>query len=358
MKPITVLVVDDSALIREMFSEMLSSEPDISVVDTACDPLDAREKIKRLNPDVLTLDIEMPKMDGLAFLEKIMSLRPMPVIMASSLTQKGAEETIRALELGAFDYVSKPVSNQNRNTIEMLRTELVMKVRAAAKANMMPRSATTRLSTSAPSILPFHPPSGKSKHIIAIGASTGGVEALREIFLRLPANVPPIVITQHMPEAFTKSFAARLNNLSQVTVSEAQNHDRLKEGHAYIAPGGSAHLKIVRVGAELVCKLEEGQPVSSHRPSVDVLFHSIAETVGSRAIGVILTGMGKDGALGMKAMREQGAYNIGQNQASCVVYGMPQVAANIGATHVELPLNDIPAAMLQYCEKNGKNHEK
>lgn len=350
MKKITVLIVDDSVLIRQMFHEILSSEPDIEVVGTASDPLDAREKIKQLNPDVLTLDIEMPKMDGLTFLEKIMTLRPMPVIMASSLTQKGAEETIRALEIGAFDYVSKPVSNQTRDTIGALKDELVAKVRAAARANVKQRSSNRQVSSTS-TVVPFNPLRGKTRNIIAIGASTGGVEALREIFLRLPANCPPIVITQHMPESFTKSFASRLDSLSQVTVSEAVNHDRLKEGHAYIAPGGNAHLRIVKIGADFVCKLEESPPVSSHRPSVDVLFHSVAEAVGERAVGVILTGMGRDGADGMKAMSDNGAYNIGQNQESCVVYGMPQMAMNAGAVHVELPLTEIPKAVLKFCEK-------
>lgn len=354
LKPITVLIVDDSALIRQMFREMLGSEPDIEVVDTASDPIDAREKIKRLNPDVLTLDIEMPKMDGLSFLEKIMTLRPMPVIMASSLTQKGADETIRALELGAFDYVSKPVHSQTRDTIGALKDELVAKVRAAAKANMSGRNSS-RHQAQPPAIVPFHPHGSASRHIIAMGSSTGGVEALREIFLRLPANSPPIVITQHMPESFTKSFAARLNSLSPVGVSEAANHARLKEGHAYIAPGGNSHLKIVKIGADFVCKLEEGPTVSSHRPSVDVLFHSVAEAVGPRAVGVILTGMGRDGADGLKAMRDRGAYTIGQNQSSCVVYGMPQMAMKAGAVQIELPLAGIPAAMLKYCEKT-ENH--
>lgn len=350
-KPITVLVVDDSALIRQMFSEMLSSEPDIRVIGTASDPYDAREKIKLLNPDVLTLDIEMPKMDGLSFLEKIMTLRPMPVIMASSLTQKGAEETLRALEIGAFDYISKPVAHQNRDTIGALRDELVAKVRGAAKSNTAHRSAARHATDALPPVVTFRPSGGKSRHIIAIGASTGGVEALRDIFLRLPANCPPIVVTQHMPETFTKSFAARLNGLSQVTVSEAKNHDRLKEGHAVIAPGGAAHLKLVKIGADLVCKLEEGPPISGHRPSVDALFYSVAESAGARALGIILTGMGKDGAEGMKAMRDHGAYTIGQNQATCVVYGMPQMAAKAGAVHIELPLHEIPAAALKYCEK-------
>ncbi len=349
-KKITVLIVDDSALIRQMFSEILSSEPDIEVVDTASDPFDAREKIKLLNPDVLTLDIEMPRMDGLSFLEKIMALRPMPVVMVSTLAQKGADATIRALELGAFDYVAKPVSNHTRDTIGELKDDLVAKVRAAAQANITSRNVT-RSASATPSIIPFNPSHGKNKHIIAIGASTGGVEALRDFLVRLPANCPPIVITQHMPESFTKSFAARLNNVSEITVVEAANHDRLRDGHAYIAPGGSRHLKIVKLAGEYVCKLEEGATVSSHRPSVDVLFHSVAEAVGAKAVGVILTGMGKDGAEGMKAMRDKGAYNIGQNQASCVVYGMPQVAHKLGATHVELPLSEIAAAVLNFCQK-------
>lgn len=351
MKVITVLIVDDSVLIRQMFTEMLSSVPDIKVLDTASDPIEAREKIKQLNPDVLTLDIEMPKMDGLSFLEKIMTLRPMPVVMASSLTQKGADETIRALEIGAFDYVSKPVTNQNRDTIGALKDELIAKVRAASLANMTRRSMG-RQQVAAPGVIPFNPQGGHSRHIIAIGASTGGVEALREIFQRLPGNCPPIVITQHMPVAFTKSFAARLNSYSQVTVSEACNHDRLKTGHAYLAPGG-LHLKVVKVGMDFVCKLEDGASVSGHKPSVDVLFHSVAEAVGSRAVGVILTGMGKDGAMGLKDMRDHGAYNFGQNEASCVVYGMPQVAQKMGAVHKELPLSDIAGAVLHFCEKPG-----
>lgn len=346
-KPISVLIVDDSALIRQLFSEMLSAEPDIKVVGIACDPLEARERIKQLNPDVLTLDIEMPKMDGLSFLEKIMALRPMPVIMISSLTQKGADETLRALEIGAFDYISKPASKQTRDTIVQLKHDLLTKIRAAAQANMAIRSGGTYAAPAG--VLTYRPPT-KARPIIAIGASTGGVEALKELFKRLPANVPPIVITQHMPPHFTKSFAARLNDLSQVKVAEATNHMRLKEGHACLAPGG-LHLKLVRLGGELVCKLEDLPSVSGHKPSVDVLFRSVAEAVGKQAVGVILTGMGKDGAEGMKAMQANGAYNIGQNKNSCVVYGMPQVAAKLGATHIELPLSDIAAAMLKRCEE-------
>lgn len=344
-KKISVLIVDDSALIREMFSEFLNAEHDIEVLDTACDPYDAREKIKRLNPDVLTLDIEMPKMDGISFLEKIMSLRPMPVIMASSLTQKGAEATIRALEIGAFDTIAKPANQQTPETLSHLRNELVYKVRAAAEANMAPRRPAA---LAQPAIVMFRPPMG-SQPIIAIGASTGGVETLRDIFLQLPGNVPPIVIAQHMPERFTTSFAERLNSLSQVQVSEARMHDRLVQGHAYIAPGGK-HLKIVRKGTELVCQLDEGAAVSGHKPSVDVLFHSVAEAAGARAVGVILTGMGKDGAVGLKAMRDRGSFTIGQDKASSIVYGMPQAAMRIGAVCLEAPLSDIPRRMLHQCE--------
>ncbi len=345
MKKISVLIVDDSALIRQMFSEILSAEPDIEVLETACDPFDAREKIKRYNPDVLTLDIEMPKMDGLSFLEKIMSLRPMPVIMVSSLTQKGADTSIRALELGAFDTIGKS-SHGGEHELALLKEELVTKVRAAAKANM---SIRTGKKVEAGRSLSFNARLSGYRNVIAIGASTGGVEALRELFLLLPENTPPIVITQHMPELFTNSFAKRLNSLAAMSISEAKNHDRLKAGHAYLAPGG-IHMKVVRVGQDLVCKLEDGPPVSSHKPSVDVLFHSVATAVGARAIGVILTGMGKDGAVGLKAMRESGAYTIGQNQETCVVYGMPQVAQKIGAVQTELSLWDIPANILQACE--------
>lgn len=345
-KKVTVLICDDSALIREMFKELLSSDPGIEVLDTACDPFEAREKIKRLNPDVLTLDIEMPKMDGITFLEKIMALRPMPVIMVSTLTQKGADATIRALELGAFDTIAKPLENHTPETLSLLRNELVEKVKGAAHANLM-----KRIKASAPTeILSFYPAMG-SRHIIAIGASTGGVETLKDIFQKLPGNTPPIVITQHMPERFTTSFAARLDSISQVRVVEASDNDRLATGHAYLAPGGK-HMRVVRNGAELVCKIEDGPLVSGHKPSVDVLFHSVAEAAGARAVGVILTGMGKDGAVGLKAMRDNGAFTIGQNEATCVVYGMPQAAMKLGAVALETSLSDIPKKILNHCEKN------
>lgn len=346
MKPIRVLIVDDSALIRELFTELLSSDPEIRVVGTAADAMDAREKIKQLNPDVLTLDIEMPGMNGLDFLEKIMTLRPMPVIMASTLTQKGAGETIRALELGAVDYISKQ-SRPTQDAITPLKDELVSKIKAAAQANLMPRRMQKNLQAKK---LNFK---CKGSHLIAIGSSTGGVEALRDIFLDLPANSPPIVMAQHMPAMFTPSFAARLNNLSQMRVAEAVDGAWIEEGHAYLAPG-SHHLKVIRKSGKLACRLDGGPLVSGHRPSVDVLFTSVAETAGTEAVGVILTGMGRDGAAGMLRMRQAGSYTIGQNQSSCVVYGMPRAAAALGAVHIELPLHEIAAQMLAACEQERR----
>lgn len=349
-KNVTVLIVDDSALIRELFREMLSSAPGITVLDTASDPFEAREKIKQLNPDVLTLDIEMPKMDGLSFLEKIMTLRPMPVIMVSSLTQKGADATLRALELGAFDYIAKPVSNQTRETLTALKETLIEKIRAAARANL--RLNTHRHHDGMPQQpLTFTPNPRARHHLVAIGSSTGGVEALRDLFVQLPDNAPPIVVTQHMPASFTRSFAARLDSIAPLHVVEATHHQRLQHGHVYIAPGGETHLKIVRLGADYVCKIEPGPLVSSHRPSVDILFHSVAEATGGHAVGIILTGMGKDGAAGLKAMRERGAYTIGQDAESCVVYGMPQAAMKLGASIIELPLSQIPHMLLKVCEQ-------
>lgn len=349
MKPIRVLIVDDSALIRKIFQEILTENEDIDVVGTAINAQDAREKIKQLNPDVVTLDIEMPGMDGLSFLEKIMTLRPMPVIMASTLTQKGAAETIRALEIGAIDYISKPVQSQTRGTLSVLRDELVSKVRTASQANIGARNASALVQ---PKQLGFKTPRANDK-IIAIGSSTGGVEALRDIFLTLPENTPPIVMTQHMPEHFTTSFAARLNGLSRVNVAEAYEGAKLQTGHAWLAPGGK-HLKVVRKGADYICRLNNGENVSGHRPSVDVLFDSVAEAAGANAVGVILTGMGKDGAAGMLKMREQGAYTVGQSQNSCVVYGMPKAAFVLGAVIKELPLSEIASHVLTYCEQEGK----
>jgi two-component system chemotaxis response regulator CheB len=350
MKPISVLIVDDSALMRSVLTDMLVAVPDIEVVGTATDAQDAREKIKQLNPQVLTLDVQMPGMDGLSFLQKIMSLRPMPVIMISTLTQKGADETIRALEMGAVDYVSKPVISQTEQTLAPLREELIAKIRAAAKANLSPRNSVT---SKTPSLLSFQSARHPYAKMIAMGSSTGGVEALREIFSVLPANCPPVVMTQHMPEQFTSSFAARLNSLSRIEVAEAYDGAKLESGRAWLAPG-NRHLRIEKKGKDWLCRLEDGPPVSGHRPSVDVLFNSVAEAVGADAVGIILTGMGKDGAQGLLKMRQNGAYTIGQNQASCVVYGMPKAAAAVGGVATELPLQDVASHALRYCEQERK----
>jgi len=333
-KQITVLIVDDSALIRQMLTSMLNSSPDITVVGTAPDPFTAREMIKQLNPDVLTLDIEMPKMDGIAFLEKIMSLRPMPVVMISSLTQEGADVALQALEIGAVDYVSKPTSDV-RVGLEQKTEEIISKVKIAAKA---------RISTNRPSSIKQHGISygnyKTTEQIILIGASTGGVEALREVITVLPPNCPAVMVTQHMPSTFTSSFARRLDAVSKVSVCEATPNLRVLPGHVYIAPGGR-HLELARSGANYICHIHDGPNVSGHCPSVDVLFNSGAKVAKSNAVGVILTGMGRDGAEGLLAMRKAGAQTIGQDEATCVVYGMPKVAFETGGVAKQFPLSQI-----------------
>lgn len=345
-KKIRVLIVDDSAFIREIFTEMLNEAPDIEVIGAAQDAYDAREKIKALDPDVITLDIEMPKMDGLSFLEKIMTLRPMPVVMVSTLTQKGADTTIRALELGAVDYVSKPADRTTSN-IHVVQEALLEKVRAASKARVKARNSATANSTKKPAALPLKK-APSPERVIAIGSSTGGVEALRDILPYLPENCPPVLMVQHMPAQFTTSFAQRLDNLSHITVVEAQNNQRIEAGHAYLAPGG-LHMTVKRVGEQLYCKIEDGDNVSGHKPSVDKLFDSVADVIGKEAVGVILTGMGKDGAIGLLKMRESGSPTLGQNEQSCIVYGMPKAAKLNGAVEVELPLKALPQAILNKC---------
>jgi two-component system, chemotaxis family, protein-glutamate methylesterase/glutaminase len=341
---VRVLVVDDSAFVRQILTEILSSDPQIEVVGAAPDPLYAREMIKSLNPDVVTLDIEMPRMDGLAFLEKIMTLRPMPVVMISSLTQKGADAALRALEMGALDYVAKPTVGLGEG-FAALKEEIVGKVKAAAKARVRPlaaeRSAVVRLSPG--------PRYSSSEKIVAVGASTGGVEALQTLLTAFPADAPAILVTQHMPALFTKGFASRLNQFCAMTVSQAEDGERVLPGHVYIAPGGQ-HLELARSGANYVCRLGDQPPVSGHRPSVDVLFRSVAQAAGADAVGIILTGMGKDGATGLLEMRRAGASTIGQDEASCVVYGMPKAAHDCGATEVELPLGKISQQVLHHCE--------
>ena len=346
---IKVLIVDDSALIRSVMSEIVSSQPDMQVVGVAPDPLVAREMIKQTNPDVLTLDVEMPKMDGLDFLEKLMRLRPMPVLMVSSLTERGSEITMRALELGAVDFVTKPKISIQSGMREY--TELIAdKIRAAAKARIRPR---TLLPGVVPVALPaLRNPLTSSEKLIIIGASTGGTEAIREFLMQMPSDCPGILIAQHMPEGFTTSFARRLDSLCKISVREAAGDERVLPGHAYIAPGHS-HLLLARSGANYVTRIEQSAPVNRHRPSVDVLFRSAAVAAGKNAVGVILTGMGKDGAAGMLEMKTAGAYNFAQDEASCVVFGMPREAIALGANHEVGALVDLPGMVLNYLATQG-----
>jgi two-component system, chemotaxis family, protein-glutamate methylesterase/glutaminase len=349
--PIKVLVVDDSALVRKLLSAMLDRAPGIEVVGTASDPYAAREKIKTLNPDVITLDVEMPRMDGITFLENLMRLRPMPVVMVSSLTQRGADVTLRALELGAIDFVAKPRIDI-AGTLEGYENELIAKVRVAAQARVLPRSAKRsrvpdeRNSTSA--VVPalnLHRMLRTTDRIVAIGASTGGTEAIREVLAEMPPDAPAILISQHIPAAFSKSFADRMNRSSPMAVCEAQDGQQILPGHAYIAPG-DRHLIVERDGARYLCRLSTGPHVNRHRPSVDVMFRSVAQNVGPNAVGVLLTGMGDDGARGLREMLETGAATIAQDEASSVVWGMPGSAVKIGAALHVLPLHQVAAQVL------------
>ena len=350
---IKVLIVDDSALIRGIMKEIINSQADMEVVGVAPDPLVARELIKQTNPDVLTLDVEMPKMDGLDFLEKLMRLRPMPVVMVSSLTERGNEITLRALELGAVDFVTKPKISIQSGMLEY--TELIAdKIRGAAKARIRAR-AIPSTQGAAPGGKPL-PQVGNlltsSEKLIIIGASTGGTEAIKEFLLQMPSDCPGILITQHMPEGFTRSFAKRLDSLCKVSVNEAEGGERILPGHAYIAPGHS-HLLLTRSGANYVTQLDQGPPVNRHRPSVDVLFRSAAIAAGKNAVGVILTGMGKDGAQGMLEMKQAGAHNFAQDEASCVVFGMPREAIAVGAVDDVAPLMELPTRVLAYLTLQG-----
>ena len=347
MKPVSVLIVDDSATIRRILTAVLSSDPEIEVVGAAPEASVARQMIKDLNPDVITLDVEMPHMNGLEFLEKIMRLRPQPVVMVSTLTQKGTEITLAALELGAVDYYAKPTEN----VMALLQSgacDLIEKVKSAAHANVRPLPPR-RASVSPPLETAFDP----GNTVVAIGSSTGGVEALIEVLSHFPKNCPPTVITQHMPPHFTTTFAERLDRLCQPHVTEAKSGTPLEIGSIYLAPGGTQHFEICGTGA-LCCRLEEAEPVNGHRPSVDVLFHSVARCAKSRAIGVELTGMGRDGAAGLLEMRRKGAVTIGQDAASSVVYGMPRVAFEIGAVQIQLPLEKIGPEILRQCKDHSE----
>jgi two-component system chemotaxis response regulator CheB len=337
-----VLVVDDSATMRGLIAATLKRDPDIEVLGFANDPLEAREAIKRLNPDVVTLDIEMPNMNGLTFLEKIMRLRPTPVIMVSTLTQAGADATLAALELGAVDCVAKPGVGV---PAAQAFADLAEKVKVAARSRV--RAAGAR-----PAVAARPAYAAQDGVIVAIGSSTGGVEALLSILAHFPANCPPTVITQHMPATFTKSFAARLDRASQATVAEAWDGAPLEPGRVYLAPGGAAHLEVTG-GSPGRCRLREGPPVSGHRPSVDVLFESVAGN-HPRAVGVILTGMGRDGAQGLLAMRRAGAHTLGQDEASCVVYGMPKAAFEVGAVERQVSIGRMGAALLDVCAAEAR----
>lgn len=341
---IKVLIVDDSALIRSLLKTLLSSESDIHVVGTAPDAYVARDMVNKFSPDVITLDIEMPKVDGITFLSKLMKARPTPVLMISTLTEKGADATLKSLELGAIDYIAKPKIGVKEG-IEAYRELIVEKVRLAAASKVSKRN-TSQAKVKQQAII-----SGTEK-IIAIGASTGGTETIKTFLLSLPANAPAVVITQHMPPGFTTTFAKRLNSMCKVTVSEACGGERLLPGSVYIAPG-DIHMGIEKSGADYRTVLIDSNRVSGHKPSVDVLFQSVSETAGKNAIGIIMTGMGKDGAAGLLAMKNAGAFTIAQDEKSCVVFGMPGEAIKLNAVSIVCDINDISQEVSHYLKKAG-----
>jgi two-component system chemotaxis response regulator CheB len=338
-----VVVVDDSALVRGLLAEIINRQPDMICIGAAADPLVAREMIRDLNPDVITLDIEMPRMDGIDFLSRLMRLRPMPVVMVSTLTERGADVTMRALELGAVDFVAKPKIGV-ADGLRQLGDDITDKIRTAAKASVRRLQPAPAGAAAAPAATTLGRLS--TEKIIFIGASTGGTEATREVLVRLPADSPAVMITQHMPPGFTRSYAARLDSLCRIRVAEAVDGARVLPGHAYIAPGG-LHLSVERSGANYVARVRDGDPVNRHKPSVEVLFQSAARAVGPNALGVMLTGMGADGARAMKELRDAGSYNIVQDEASCVVFGMPREAIAHGAANEVLPVTQIAARLIE-----------
>jgi two-component system, chemotaxis family, protein-glutamate methylesterase/glutaminase len=380
MPKIRVVVVDDSALVRSLLTEIINRQPDMECVGSASDPLVAREVIRNVDPDVITLDVEMPRMDGLDFLAKLMRLRPMPVVMVSTLTERGAEVTLKALELGAIDFVAKPKIGI-ADGIRQLTQDITDKIRIAARARVtrLPgaeqappppskvadmlaeaqahiggaaaRPARTAGGPAAPAPLAALGRVSTEK-LIFIGASTGGTEATREVLAALPPDSPGILITQHMPSGFTRSYAARLDSLCRIAVKEASDGERILPGHAYIAPGG-LHLSVERSGANYIARVRDGEPVNRHKPSVEVLFQSAARVAGRNAIGVMLTGMGADGARAMKEMRDAGAYNVAQDEASCVVFGMPREAINAGACQEVLPVKKIAGHLMEHLRSTA-----
>lgn len=366
MSKIKLLIIDDSALIRKILTEIFNSSPDIEVVGTAQDPLIARELIKKLNPDVLTLDVEMPKMDGLTFLGNLMRLRPMPVVMISTLTEKGADVTLEALSLGAVDFVAKPKIDI-KNSLNDYAEDIIDKVRMAARAKIkgMSRpagdyskpakvfapSVTTGENNSVDIIMPPALPKAvfpKTEKLIALGASTGGTEAIKILVRELPLNAPAMVVSQHLPVAFSASFAKHVNDISPMTACIAEDGQPLLPGHIYISPG-DRHLIVIKEASRYICKLHDGPTVNRHKPSVDVMFRSVAQNVGSNAIGVMLTGMGADGAKCMKEMRDAGAHNVVQDEESSVVWGMPGEAFKLGAAELVLPLSQIAKQILKFA---------
>ncbi len=342
MAPIRVVVVDDSALVRGLLAEIIDRESDMRCVGTASDALAARELIRELSPDVITLDVEMPRMDGLEFLSRLMRLRPTPVVMVSTLTERGAQATLRALELGAIDFVAKPRAGV-AGGLRALADELTAKLRVAARASIH-RGTRPHTDVDVPPA-PLND-AAPADSVVFIGASTGGTEATRAILMQLPADTPPILVTQHMPPGFTRSYAERLDRQCRIRVSEASHGEPLRRGHALIAPGGK-QLAVERSAAGLRARVFDGEPVNRHRPSVEVLFDSAARVVGASAIGIMLTGMGADGATTMRAMRDAGAWTVAQDEASCVVFGMPREAIAAGGVHEVLPLHAIAARLIE-----------
>ena len=355
MKKARVLIVDDSAVVQKVLTEIFRNVPDLEVVGTATDPYIAREEIKRLKPDVLTLDVEMPRMDGVTFLKNLMRLHPLPVVMISSLTESGAEVTLGALELGAIDFVTKPKLNLE-NGLREYAEEIVTKVRAAAKARPRPPQDLDRTGSAqkpadrALAVASALRGSRASDRIIGIGASTGGTEAIRQVLEGMPEDAPGIVIVQHIPESFCPPFVRRLDSSTALKVCIPEDGQPVLQGHAYVAPG-HLHMRVERVDSRYICRLDDGPLVNRHKPSVDVLFNSLAKYAGASATGVLLTGMGGDGAVGLKAMKDAGAGTVAQDEKSCVVWGMPAQAVKIGAADIVLPLHLIAAQSLIFAAR-------